>query len=133
MPRRFEISICSLSSRKLIKLHCHPKQTKIKTLKTTLYPHFIAGEIWAGWDDEKEDGNFQNPNTGDSLSNLDLWYAGEPNGGSLENCAIVWVPRKAWNDLKCDHTCHGFCYIKPRPRTKLRGSISPNNFFFIIE
>lgn len=91
--------------------------------------YFCAGEIWAGWDDEREEGTFQNTDTGAPLSNkLDLWYAGEPNGGRMENCAIVWVPRKAWNDLRCDDFCHGFCRIEARPRTKIRGAIISNHY-----
>ena len=79
--------------------------------------------IWAGWDDERKEGTFSNTNTGAPLStDLDLWYAGEPNGGRLENCAMVWVPRKAWNDLKCQEHLTGFCYIGARPRIKMRGA-----------
>ena len=39
----------------------------------------------------------------------------------MENCAMVWVPRKAWNDLNCEAFCYGFCHINARPRTKMRG------------
>ena len=88
-----------------------------------------AGMFWAGWDDERKEGTFQNPNTGNSLSKcLDLWYAGEPNGGRMENCAMVWVPRKAWNDLSCTDFCHGFCHIEARPRTKMRGALILDSF-----
>ena len=26
------------------------------------------------------------------------WYFGEPNGNTAENCVVVWVNRRAWND-----------------------------------
>ena len=39
----------------------------------------------------------------------------------MENCAMVWVPRKAWNDLNCEAFCYGFCHINARPETKMRG------------
>ena len=104
------------------------------TLRKTLFfiPIIIhAGMIWAGWDDEREEGTFSNTNTGAPLStDLDLWYAGEPNGGRLENCAMVWVPRKAWNDLKCKEHLTGFCYIGARPRIKMRGAIQKIKMFF---
>ena len=87
------------------------------------------GDFWAGWDDERQEGTFRDPNTGASMSNkLDLWYAGEPNGGRMENCAIVWVRRQAWNDLSCNDFCYGFCRIEARPRTKMRGAIISNHF-----
>ena len=83
-----------------------------------------TGGIWAGWDDEMEEGTFSNANTEEPLTkDLDLWYAGEPNGGRMENCAMVWVPRKAWNDLSCSAYCHGFCHLEARPRIKMRGAI----------
>ena len=87
---------------------------------------FATGDIWTGWDDEREEGTFRNTISGAAMSNkLDLWYAGEPNGGRMENCANIWVPRRAWNDLTCEQPCHGFCYIEARPRTKMRGMFVP--------
>ena len=91
-----------------------------------------TGKIWAGWNDEGEEGTFRDPNTGALLSSkLDMWYAGEPNGGRMENCAMVWIPRKAWNDLSCTDFCHGFCYINARPQTQMRGTFLTKSFITI--
>ena len=49
------------------------------------------------------------------------WYAGEPNGGVLENCAVVWANREAWNDFMCFEGAQTFCNIQPRPTLILRG------------
>ena len=92
-----------------------------------------VGEFWAGWDDISTEGIFRDANTGGPMSNeLDLWYAGEPNGGRMENCAMVWVRKNAWNDLRCTASCFGFCYIDTRPRTKMRGDIFQFDFFFLL-
>ena len=63
-----------------------------------------------------------NVNNGEPLgNNIDMWYAGEPNGERMENCVSVWLRRNAWNDLNCNDYRYGFCFIEARPRFKMRG------------
>ena len=69
------------------------------------------------------EGYFANYNTGQILNTKMWWpwYAGEPNGGVLENCAVVWANRDAWNDFMCFEGAQTFCNIQPRPTLILRG------------
>ena len=46
---------------------------------------------------------------------------GEPNGGVLENCAVVWPIRNGWNDYMCFQKAYGYCEIQPRPILIIRG------------
>ena len=65
-------------------------------------------------------------NTGRVLRKEDgFWpfYPGEPNGDRLENCAVLWPVRNAWNDLNCKSKAIGFCNIQPRPRFVMRGTL----------
>ena len=68
-----------------------------------------------------------NPYTGEILEKENgFWpfYAGEPNGGTLENCVVVWLHRSSMNDQLCDSkTPYGFCNMLPRPTFVLRGDV----------
>ena len=81
--------------------------------------------FWAGWDDEETNGVFVNANTKETLRNINgVWqfFPGEPNGGTKENCVVVWPARNGWNDQGCDIGAYGFCHMDPRPRLVLRGN-----------
>ena len=84
---------------------------------------FKVDSFWAGWDDEENDGTFADANTGEPLTSemFKPFYPGEPNGGTLENCVMVWALRDAWNDLSCDRYLTGFCHVHRKPRFKIRG------------
>ena len=80
--------------------------------------------FWGGWDDEKTNGQFVNANTGETLVKEEgYWpfFPGEPNGGTMESCVVVWPARNAWNDFVCSIGVYGFCHMEPRPRFVLRG------------
>ncbi len=51
------------------------------------------------------------------------WYFGEPNGNTAENCVVVWVNRKAWNDQDCAATMCGFCELDEAPDVRIRGTV----------
>ena len=51
------------------------------------------------------------------------WYFGEPNGASLENCAVIWPYRRSWNDVQCSHGGCGFCNFEVFPDLILRGTL----------
>ena len=92
----------------------------VKNVKHFLY----LVMFWGGWDDEATNGQFVNANTGEMLRKEDgYWpfFPGEPNGGSLESCVVVWPARNAWNDFNCGIGVYGFCHMEPRPRFVLRG------------
>ena len=88
----------------------------------------LVVQYWAGWNDNKDEGNFVNYRTGKVLRKEDgfwPWAPGEPNGGVMENCAtVVTIGNDGWNDNSCSTSrdCFGFCEIQPRPRLILRGS-----------
>ena len=53
--------------------------------------------IWIGWSDENEEGNWVSVlNSSVSLgkNNFKSWYLTEPNGGTNENCAIMFTNGK---------------------------------------
>ena len=80
--------------------------------------------FWAGWNDLKDEGTFANALSGKELKEEDgfwPWYPGEPNGGILENCAVVWPIRNGWNDYMCFQEAYGYCKILPRPILIMRG------------
>ncbi len=56
------------------------------------------------------------------------FYPGEPNGGTLENCATIWAARGAWNDYQCRDALLGFCMIQAKPRFKIRGNAIQSSF-----
>ena len=79
--------------------------------------------LWAGWWDEPEEGVYTDINTGQVLTEgaYQPWFPGEPNGRTVENCAIIWFNRDAWNDQVCDiHLC-GYCELEEAPILNIRG------------
>ncbi len=83
----------------------------------------IESRFWAGWNDERAEGNYTEPVGGKVLpAESSLWFPGEPNGDRMENCAVVWAERAAWNDIMCERPTPGFCFIHTRPSFKLRGA-----------
>ena len=80
--------------------------------------------FWAGWNDLKVEGTYKNALSGKELMEEDgywPWYPGEPNGGVLENCAVVWPIRNGWNDYMCFQEAYGYCKVRPRPILIMRG------------
>ena len=94
-----------------------------------------ATKYWAGWNDNRVEGHFENHLTGKVLREEDgfwLWRPGEPNGGTMENCATVWLKRRTWQDSVCDNSdAFAFCRIQPRPRLIMRGKYK--NVLFLIQ
>ena len=90
--------------------------------------NIYEGEIWTGYSDHEQEGFFRNVLTGEPLENVmqNPWYYGEPNGNTLENCAVIWPYRKAWNDLSCgglNGKACGFCEFETYPDFEIRGNI----------
>ena len=84
-------------------------------------------KYWAGWNDQRDEGYFRNHLTGKVLRKEDgfwPWKPGEPNGGTMENCATVYVSPagSGWEDNVCDNSdAFAFCRIQPKPRLIMRG------------
>ncbi len=79
--------------------------------------------LWSGYWDAPREGVFSDVNTGRPLSAGDYqpWWPGEPNGGIIENCAVVWAFRDMWNDYTCDIELCGFCELEEVPVFQIRG------------
>lgn len=80
---------------------------------------------WAGWWDKPREGTFSDVNTGENLTETMFhpWYLGEPNGDTLENCAIVWPVRNSWNYESCNKQFCGYCEFEYSPDLLIRGKI----------
>ncbi len=93
--------------------------------------HFSEAQpsFWAGWWDKPTEGTFSDVNTGNPLTEtmFQPWYLGEPNGDTLENCAIVWPERNSWNDVECDRMFCGFCEFEKAPDLMIRGNHNHNS------
>lgn len=83
----------------------------------------IAASFWNGWWDEPHEGTFSNVNNGDILTEEQYqpWLAGEPNGGRIENCGIVWLDTNAFNDMPCGYGSQIFCSFERAPYLQIRG------------
>ena len=83
---------------------------------------------WAGWWDEKTEGKFINAyNEDDYLDpfHYQPWYPGEPNGNTVENCAVVRVGKNTWTDEHCtEKEMCGFCELERAPELMIRGERS---------
>ncbi len=90
--------------------------------------HTIAATeaVWIGYWDSPSEGNYTNVNTGnqlgtglDSYTNWDI--IGEPNGGTIENCASLAFGRNMWNDMPCDYELCFYCKLETYPFFVMRG------------
>ena len=89
--------------------------------------------FWAGYNDITNDG-WRNELNGKLLNRGDgfwPWLVGEPNGGTLENCACVVASQNGWNDYMCFEKTKGFCRIQPRPKLILRGNFQKKLYMYI--
>ena len=81
--------------------------------------------LWAGFTDEAEGGIFVNE-ANEILATTEF-HTGEPNGGDIENCAVLDIETLTFKDVACDgldgHFC-GFCMLEEVPIYKLRGPIA---------
>ncbi len=92
----------------------------------TFFSTDYDGGFWAGYWDEPEEGVWTDVSTGRPLAKGDFtaWFAphAEPNGDRLENCAVVWSARKAWNDYSCSWRYCTYCELERVPDVQIRGS-----------
>jgi len=78
-------------------------------------------DAWIGASDRKKEGNWVWVN-GDAMGKgkkknfkytdfeySKKWAGGEPNDHSGEDCGMMWVGRKKWNDDKCGKKMHFLC------------------------
>ncbi len=88
------------------------------------YPDPDSGRYWAGWYDEPTEGQYEDADSGSPLTKqmFQAWYLGEPNGDTLENCAMVWIARNAWNDVSCSHQYCSFCEFEEAPDIQIQGN-----------
>jgi hypothetical protein len=81
----------------------------------------LSDGFWNGYWDEPHEGTFVDVNSGKAVGAYQPWYFGEPNGDTIENCAMVWPARNAWNDLACSNKRCSFCYMSVAPYLNFRG------------
>ncbi|XP_062598303.1 hepatic lectin-like [Saccostrea cucullata] len=62
---------------------------------------------WIGGTDVNSEGTFywENPNNSMKFTN---WYAGQPSGGTSENCLEMLI-LGGWNDKSCDTPTYYIC------------------------
>ena len=84
-------------------------------------------EVWTGFSDEEEEGHFVDVIEGrdlDATVDNQPFFLGQPNGGSLENCASAdakVVSEQSWYDARCDDSILSFCTIDKNPLLQIRG------------
>lgn len=84
-------------------------------------------EVWTGFSDEEEEGNFVDVIDGsvlDTIADFMPFFVGQPNGGSFENCASAdakVLSEKSWYDARCDDSILSFCTIYKNPLLQIRG------------
>ena len=62
--------------------------------------------MWTGWTDERIEGIFIDPNTGEILDRNNSYAPfsiGQPNGEEAENC-VYSTPYGNWRDVDCSVT-----------------------------
>ena len=88
--------------------------------------------MWTGWTDERIEGIFIDPNTGEILDRNNSYAPfsiGQPNGEEAENC-VYSTPYGNWRDVDCSRHLIGSCLLKQMPlQFKLRGYIYFNNLY----
>ena len=89
--------------------------------------------IWTGFSDTAVEGHFVSVYDGtwlNSLVNFEPFIIGQPNGDTIENCALADLAvynkkpslnAKTWYDTPCEWAVHTFCKIHKNPTFKIRG------------
>jgi hypothetical protein len=102
------------------------------TNKKNIFQNYISvpgGQIWTGWTDEGNEGNFYDPNDPQVFladNEFQPWYMGEPNGDVRENCMLSWITADAkWIDLACRWEICSFCELERSPNVQIRGKPTP--------
>ena len=99
------------------------QSTEGKTIFINLshYNSKISASYWAGFWDVNQEGHFESVNDGAAIGSHQPWYSGEPNGGKVENCLVVWPNRGLWNDVDCGKRFSTFCDFEEAPYLQIRG------------
>ena len=56
--------------------------------------------VWLGATDLEEEGIWRDSETDEVVDLAQLWNAGSPNGGTIQNCAGIWESVSHLNALK---------------------------------
>ena len=75
--------------------------------------------IWGGPTDEYQEDVWVNPYTREPVDAA-FWEAGQPNGGTGENCIRTYLDRR-WQDKGCDEGNCAFCFFPERMNLSIRG------------
>ncbi len=85
--------------------------------------------VWIGYWDEPEEGKWVNAITGNPMGispdTFSDWNeVGEPNGGTIENCATMQHEKDGrWNDMPCLFELCSVCELETYPLFNLRGTL----------
>ena len=84
---------------------------------------------WNGWTDKDQEGLWTsslNESVTSDLESTDKifyhpWYEGQPDGGTRQNCGVVWGNTNSWSDEDCSHESCTICDIPTKKAVILRG------------
>ena len=69
-------------------------------LGTKVIYAILLDRIWLGLTDAQSEDNWYWPTTKADV-NYTRFHPGDPNGGTGENCVIIWQENGNWADLSC--------------------------------
>ena len=70
----------------------------------------VDGYIWLGANDLVQEGTYVWEGSG-LVMTYSKWAAGEPNGGTSEDCVHMWGNVATWNDGNCDWAIFAMCEV----------------------
>ena len=88
-------------------------------------------EVWTGWSEFFAENDWRHSvNYETRLLNQTFkpWSLGEPNGGKRENCAVVNVESKTWDDVICARKECGVFSVPNYVRFRMRGLCEDSMF-----
>ena len=91
-------------------------------------------KVWAGWHEVFAENDWRHSvNHETRLSNQTFkpWSIGEPNGGERENCAVVNVKSKTWDDVTCERKECGVFSLPNYVEFRMRGLCEDSLFDFM--
>uniref|UniRef100_A0A3Q1FG15 C-type lectin domain-containing protein n=1 Tax=Acanthochromis polyacanthus TaxID=80966 RepID=A0A3Q1FG15_9TELE len=99
---------CASQGANLVSIHTSHEQNFVTALISSF--DYSARPTWIGFSDTSQEGRWT---WSDGASvNYVFWTAGQPNGGTRENCGVInWGSSFSWSDLSCSYSYPSVCRL----------------------